>query len=75
MRVAPTSRRGSYPVGSGDSFLGGLLAALERGDDLAHAVRLGTGCAVANALVPGQGHFDPALALEIAAEVELTPAG
>ena len=75
VRVAPASRRGSYPVGSGDSFLGGLLAALERGDDLAEAVRLGTGCAVANALVPGQGHFDPALARTIAGEVELRPAG
>lgn len=75
LRVAPPSRHGAYPVGSGDSFLGGLVAALERGEDLAAAVRLGTGCAVANALVPGQGHFDPALARTIAAEVRLTPVG
>ena len=73
VRVGPPTRRGAYPVGSGDSFLGGLLAALDGGADLATAVRLGTGCAVANALVPGQGHFDPGLARALATEVSLTP--
>lgn len=70
-RVAPPTRRGDYPVGSGDSFLGGLLAALDQGADLDEAVRLGTGCAVANALVPGQGHFDAELARRLAAEVQV----
>ncbi len=72
-RISPSVRRGRYAVGSGDSFLGGLLAGLEAGQPLAEAVRTGTGCAVANALVPGQGHFDVAVARTVAAEVSLTP--
>jgi fructose-1-phosphate kinase PfkB-like protein len=71
-RVPASTRRGHYPVGSGDSFLGGLLAGLDSGQDVGQSLRLGTGCAVANALVPGQGHFDAALARTIAAEVEVT---
>ena len=67
--VPASLRRGRYPVGSGDSFLGGLLAGLAGGEDLRSALRLGTGCAVANALVPGQGHFDVELARTIATEV------
>jgi 1-phosphofructokinase family hexose kinase len=63
---------GAYPVGSGDSFLGGLLAALDRGADLAEALRLATACGVANALVPGQGHFALDSATEIAAEVRIS---
>jgi 1-phosphofructokinase family hexose kinase len=62
---------GAYPVGSGDSFLGGLLAALDRGADLADALRLATACGVANALVPGQGHFALESATDIAAEVRI----
>ena len=74
-RIGPPTRRGAYPVGSGDSFLGGLVAALEQGAQLGEAVRLGTGCAVANALVPGQGHFDADLARSLAAEVQVDPVG
>jgi fructose-1-phosphate kinase PfkB-like protein len=71
-RVGPSYRRGRYAVGSGDSFLGGLLAGLEQRQPLAEAVRDGTGCAVANALVPGQGHFDVAVARAVAAEVTVS---
>ncbi len=74
-RVGPSGRRGRYPVGSGDSFLGGLLAGLVEGRSLAEAVRLGTGCGVANALVPGQGHFDVAIARTVAEEVALSRLG
>ena len=49
--------RGRYPVGSGDSFLGGLLAALDQGLALDAALRTATACGVANALTPGQGFF------------------
>jgi 1-phosphofructokinase family hexose kinase len=70
--AGPPRVTGAYPVGSGDSFLGGLLAALDRGTDLADALRLATACGVANALVPGQGHFALATATEIAAEVEIS---
>ncbi|GAA1427516.1 1-phosphofructokinase family hexose kinase [Microlunatus lacustris] len=74
-RVGPSTRRGRYAVGSGDSFLGGLLAGLDSSRPLAEAVRLGTGCAVANALVPGQGHFDVAVARSVAAETTLSRLG
>lgn len=65
------ARTGHFPVGSGDSFLGGLLAVLDRGGDLEEALRTATGAGVANALVPGQGHFTATSAAEIAAEVEI----
>jgi 1-phosphofructokinase family hexose kinase len=62
---------GRYPVGSGDSFLGGLLAVLDRGGDLEEALRLATACGVANALVPGQGHFEARTVQEILPQVRL----
>ncbi len=74
-RVGASERRGRYAVGSGDSFLGGLLAGLDEGRALAESVRLGTGCGVANALVPGQGHFDVAVARAVAEEVTLSRLG
>lgn len=72
VRVAPPERQGRFPVGSGDAFLGGLLAALDQGRDLPAGLRSGTGCAVANALVPGQGYFDRVLAEQIAIETRLS---
>jgi 1-phosphofructokinase family hexose kinase len=71
LRVTGPDVVGRYPVGSGDSFLGGLLAALERGEALGDALRSATGCAMANALVPGQGHFDPETMWELAGQVEV----
>lgn len=67
--------RGGYPVGSGDSFLGGLLAALDRGQDLSAALRAATACGVANALTPGQGHFTLDEVERVAAAVQLRPLG
>lgn len=63
--------RGSYPVGSGDAFLGGLIAGLDRGDPWPEAVALALGAAAANAEVRGAGRLDPgrATALAVAAEV------
>lgn len=58
---------GRYPVGSGDSFLGGLVVALDRGADLTAALHLATGAAVANAQEVGAAVLDPALAAELAA--------
>jgi len=50
---------GPYPVGSGDSFLGGLLHALtRRPDDLDGALTLATAAGAANALMPGAGRLD-----------------
>ena len=65
--------RGLYPVGSGDSFLGGLVTALDRGRDWETALRLALGAATANAELPGAGTLDPARASALAelAEVHL----
>jgi 1-phosphofructokinase family hexose kinase len=66
--------KGPYPVGSGDSFLGGLVTALERGDAWPDAVALALGAAAANAEMPGAGRLDPARAAELAARADLAPA-
>ncbi len=60
---------GRFPVGSGDSYLGGLLAGLDRGDPFDAALRLAAGAATANALVPGAGVFTADAAAQIAEEV------
>lgn len=66
---------GRYPVGSGDSFLGGLLAALDGGAELRQALRTATACGVANALTPGQGRFSVETVQQVAAAVELRALG
>ncbi len=71
--VAASPRRGQHPVGSGDSYLGGLLAGLQQGSGLLDAVRLGAGAATANALLPGPGTLDPTTARQIAADLTVTP--
>jgi 1-phosphofructokinase family hexose kinase len=71
LRVTGPDVVGHYPVGSGDSFLGGLLAALERNEALSAALRSATGCAMANALVPGPGHFHVETMRELAGQVEV----
>ena len=48
---------GHYPVGSGDSFLGGLLTELDRGASLVDGLRTAAAAGAANALVPGPGRF------------------
>lgn len=63
---------GAYPVGSGDSFLGGLLAVLDGGGTLVDAMRTATACGIANAMVPGQGHFDPDLVHRIIPAVRVS---
>ncbi|WP_114558771.1 1-phosphofructokinase family hexose kinase [Desertihabitans aurantiacus] len=73
--VAASARRGQHSVGSGDSYLGGLLAGLEAGLGLGEAVRLAAGTATANAQVPGPGVLDPGVARAAAAELEITALG
>ncbi|HEX2809221.1 MAG TPA: PfkB family carbohydrate kinase [Kineosporiaceae bacterium] len=66
--------RGEYPVGSGDSFLGGLLTALAHApDDLEAAARQAVGAGAANALTPGAGVLDADKARELAELVVVTP--
>ena len=71
-RATWTGTFGRYPVGSGDSYLGGLLTGLDRGDSFDAAVRLAAGAATANALVPGAGVFAAEDAALIAAQVVVT---
>jgi 1-phosphofructokinase family hexose kinase len=59
-RVGPTPERGPFSVGSGDVLLAGFAVALSRGASLPQALQNGAAAAAANALVPGQGEFDPA---------------
>ncbi len=59
-RLGGPPERGRYSVGSGDSLLAGLLVALGSGHSLPEAARRGGAVAAANALLPGQGEFDPA---------------
>jgi 1-phosphofructokinase family hexose kinase len=64
--------RGRYPVGSGDAFLGGLLAAFDDGGTTEKALASGLGAAAANAEVPGAGRLNAerARALNARARVE-----
>ncbi len=64
--------RGRYPVGSGDSFLAGLIVGLDGGDPLPEALRLALGAAAANAELPGAGKLDAARARTLAAQADVT---
>jgi len=64
--------KGRYPVGSGDSFLAAMLAALDTRKQWEGALRLGLGAATANAEQPGAGRLDPRRAAELAARSEIT---
>jgi 1-phosphofructokinase family hexose kinase len=68
-RVGAPPRHGPYPVGSGDAFLAGLLVGWLAGASPEDRLRLATGAAAANALVPGAGRLDPAVARAIALDV------
>ena len=67
--LAGPELRGRFPVGSGDSYLGGLLTALDRGDDLDTALRWAAAAGTANAQVPGPGSFDPDLVRQLADQI------
>lgn len=56
-RHLASATRGTFPVGSGDCLLAGLVVGLDRGEDLLHALTLATAVATANALTPGAGCF------------------
>jgi 1-phosphofructokinase family hexose kinase len=63
--------RGRYPVGSGDAFLAGLIAALDTGDAWDRALCNALGAATANAELPGAGKLDPGRAAELCAEAHV----
>ena len=58
--------RGPYPVGSGDSFLAGLVTALDADAGWPEALALALGAGTANAEIPGAGRLDPTRARELA---------
>jgi fructose-1-phosphate kinase PfkB-like protein len=59
-------------VGSGDSFLAGLVVARAAGAGWDDALRLALGAAVANAAVPGAGRFARADAERLAGRAVVT---
>ncbi|MCO7275014.1 1-phosphofructokinase family hexose kinase [Cellulosimicrobium cellulans] len=71
LRVRLGGHVGRFPVGSGDSFLGGMLVALDTGASLAAAVALGAAAGTANAQVPGAAVLDADLARRLVGEVEV----
>ena len=75
LRARLAGHTGGFSVGSGDSFLGGLLVALDDGADLPEAMALATATGTANAQVPGAAILDPALARDLASKVEILVVG
>lgn len=73
-RVMPDPVRGRYPVGSGDSFLAGLLVGLSRGDTLAESLRLAAASGSANAVRPGAAVFDLAEVDSARGRIAVAPA-
>lgn len=62
---------GRYTVGAGDSFLAGLLLALDDGVALPEALRAASAVAAANTLQPGAALFDPTELDALAARIEV----
>jgi len=62
---------GRYTVGAGDSFLAGLLLALDEGVALPEALRSASAVAAANTLQPGAAVFDPARIPALASRIEV----
>jgi 1-phosphofructokinase family hexose kinase len=67
VRHGVVDARGPYPTGSGDSFLGALLAHLDgRPEDWDGALATALGAAAANAEIPGAARLDPQRARTLA---------
>jgi 1-phosphofructokinase family hexose kinase len=64
---------GAYPVGSGDSFLAGLVVARAAGAGWDDALALALGAGAANAAVPGAACFSRDHAERLAARASVTP--
>ena len=71
-RLRSDAERGAYPVGSGDAFIASLAIALAAGASLVDAARAGMAAGIANALVPGPGTLDPAVAARLLDSVEVS---
>ncbi|MFT4166495.1 MAG: PfkB family carbohydrate kinase [Microlunatus sp.] len=71
--VTTPGLHGRFPVGSGDSYLAGLLTALDRGATPEAALKLAAAAGIANAQVPGPGSFDRDLVEDLAGQVAVRP--
>ncbi len=70
----PPALTAHYPVGSGDSFLAGLLDVLAvEPTAVADALRRAIAAGSANALEPGAACFDPSTVAELERRVEISP--
>lgn len=67
--VAASARRGGFPVGSGDSYFGGLLTALDRGEPVEQALLWAAAAGTANAMIPGAAMIEPETVREIREEL------
>jgi 1-phosphofructokinase family hexose kinase len=63
--------RGRYPVASGDSFLAGLVTALDRAMGWEDALRVALGAGAANAELPGAARLDPSRAQALAERADV----
>jgi len=70
-RVPAQPMVGRFPVGSGDCFLGGLVTALDRDEELTEALRWASAGGTANALLPGPAVFDPEVATLIHDQIQV----
>jgi 1-phosphofructokinase family hexose kinase len=73
--AAPPRVAAVNPVGSGDSFLAGLVAGLADGRPAPDALRLAVACGAVNAMVDRAGDLDRATVARIEAEVVVGPVG
>ena len=71
----PPAIKAVNPIGSGDSFLAGVVDGWLAGMEAEAMVRHAIGCAGANASVWDAGAVAPPLAATFAAEVVLEPIG
>jgi len=73
--IGPPADLGSYPVGSGDAFLAGLVVGHLEGLGTRGALALGAGAGAANARTAGAGSLDGALARSLAAATQVDGIG
>lgn len=64
---------GAFPVGSGDSFLGALVVAIDGGESFESALRWATAAATANAGSAGAARFKRAQAEQLRDAVKIIP--
>ncbi|HEY1281753.1 MAG TPA: PfkB family carbohydrate kinase, partial [Acidimicrobiales bacterium] len=60
VRISPPAVRALSAIGAGDSLVGGLVLALERGHDLVAAARYGVAAGTAATISSGHGLCRPA---------------